>query len=49
MRIQSTELAEASGFGASRLPGDSGFADSILEPGGKPRDPKAPRYVGGIR
>jgi hypothetical protein len=31
--------------------GDTGFADSLSEPGkaAKPRDPNAPRYVGGIR
>jgi hypothetical protein len=31
--------------------GDTGFADSVLEPGRAPRqrDPPAPRYVGGIR
>ena len=40
----------ASDFGHSVMP-ESGFADSILEPGKtpKPRDPNAPRYVGGIR
>jgi hypothetical protein len=38
------------GFAASTF-GDIGFADSLLEPGksAKPRDPNAPRYVGGIR
>ncbi|MET0311533.1 MAG: hypothetical protein ABW051_05735 [Burkholderiaceae bacterium] len=45
----------ASGFGHSTLGnstyGESGFAESTLEPGKprKPRDPNAPRYVGGIR
>ena len=40
----------AAGFTASTF-GDTGFADSLLEPGkaAKPRDPNAPRYVGGIR
>lgn len=39
------------GFAASSTFGDTGFADSLLEPGkaAKPRDPNAPRYVGGIR
>ncbi|MDB5871632.1 MAG: hypothetical protein JWQ07_1074 [Ramlibacter sp.] len=39
-----------SGFGASTF-SDTGFADSVLEPGKtpKPRDPSVPRYVGGIR
>jgi len=37
------------GFSASVFP--SGFSDSILDPDRteKPRDPAAPRYVGGIR
>ncbi len=40
----------ASDFGHSVMP-ESGFADSMLEPGKtpKPRDPNEPRYVGGIR
>ena len=39
------------GFAASSSFGDTGFADSLLEPGkaAKPRDPNVPRYVGGIR
>lgn len=39
-----------SGFGHSTF-GESGFAESTLEPGKprRPRDPNAPRYVGGIR
>ena len=39
------------GFAASSTFGDTGFADSLLEPGkaAKPRDPNVPRYVGGIR
>ncbi|MCJ0765406.1 hypothetical protein [Variovorax terrae] len=39
-----------SGFGPSSY-GESGFAESTLEPGKprSPRDPNAPRYVGGIR
>jgi hypothetical protein len=39
-----------SGFGHS-VYAESGFAESTLEPGKprKPRDPSAPRYVGGIR
>ncbi len=39
------------GFAASSF-GDTGFADSVLEPGRAPRpprDPNVPRYVGGIR
>jgi hypothetical protein len=45
----------ASGFGHSTFGnstyGESGFAESTLEPGKprRPRDPNAPRYVGGIR
>jgi hypothetical protein len=44
------EPPPGSGFGQSAY-GESGFADSVLEPGKtpKPRDPNAPRYVGGIR
>jgi hypothetical protein len=40
----------AAGFTPSTF-GDTGFADSLLEPAkaAKPRDPNAPRYVGGIR
>ena len=41
-----------SGFGASTLGGESGFSEStLLDPDKprKPRDPNAPRYVGGIR
>jgi hypothetical protein len=29
--------------------GESGFADSTFGKDAKPRDPNAPRYVGGIR
>jgi hypothetical protein len=38
-------------FGHSTFSDTAGFADSVLEPGKtpKPRDPNAPRYVGGIR
>lgn len=37
-----------SGFGHSASP-ESGFAESTLGTPRKPRDPNAPRYVGGIR
>jgi hypothetical protein len=40
------------GFGPSTLGGESGFSEStLLDPDKprKPRDPNAPRYVGGIR
>lgn len=42
--------APASEFSHSVIP-ESGFADSVLEPGKipGPRDPNVPRYVGGIR
>lgn len=42
-----SQAPPASGFGPS-TGAESGFADSTLEPG-RPRDPNAPRYVGGIR
>ena len=39
-----------SGFPGTSTFGDTGFADSQLDPAKvKPRDPNAPRYVGGIR
>ena len=40
----------ANGFASSTF-GDAGFADSILDDTkpAKPRDPAAPRYIGGIR
>jgi hypothetical protein len=39
-----------SGFGRSTQ-GESGFQESVLEPGAprRPREPDVPRYVGGIR
>ncbi|WP_370283358.1 hypothetical protein [Ramlibacter sp. WS9] len=42
--------APASEFSHSVMP-ETGFADSVLEPGKtpRPRDPNVPRYVGGIR
>jgi hypothetical protein len=48
--LPGAEPPPASGFGQSAY-GESGFADSVLEPGKtpKPGDPTAPRYVGGIR
>jgi hypothetical protein len=44
------ELPASNGFGHSVF-GETGFSDSALEGGkpAKPRDPSAPRYVGGIR
>jgi hypothetical protein len=44
------ETPAHSGFPGASTFGDTGFADSQLEPAkAKARDPNAPRYVGGIR
>lgn len=44
------EAHAPSGFHATSTFGDTGFADSQLDPAKvKARDPNAPRYVGGIR
>jgi hypothetical protein len=48
--VPAVDPNSTSSFGASAF-GDTGFPDSVLEPGKtpKPRDPSVPRYVGGIR
>jgi len=48
----SHSVLPASGFGASTYGGESGFTESTFDPERPrkpPRDPNAPRYVGGIR